>query len=165
MNEDDAISDLFYRELDPVICIYECPVRAFKECQNLPKASYVGDLLVEEEGDGVSLTAIEPRVLWQQIVDKKAPKVIDVREPGEFRRSHVPGSDLVPLSTIITTTTRNGYDEPIVLVCRSGRRSKRAAAVLKAHGYKDIKVLNGGMAAWEEAHLLTAVEYEMKSTE
>ena len=35
--EDDAIGHLFYHVLDPVVCIYECPVRAFKECQNLPK--------------------------------------------------------------------------------------------------------------------------------
>jgi SulP family sulfate permease len=165
LNEDDAISRLFYRELDPVICIYECPVRAFKECQNLPKASFVGDLFVEETMNGASLAKIDSRVLWQKMVDKTAPTVIDVREPSEFRRSHVPGSMLIPLSGMMTDALTIAHDKPIVLVCRTGRRSKRAAALLKTRGFDEIMVLNGGIAAWEDAHLLTAVEYEMKPTE
>ncbi|MFO7536611.1 MAG: SulP family inorganic anion transporter, partial [Chloroflexota bacterium] len=36
LSEDEAISHIFRHVLDPAICIYECPVRAFKECQNLP---------------------------------------------------------------------------------------------------------------------------------
>lgn len=164
LNEDVAISDLFYRELDPVICIYECPVRAFKECQNLPKASFVSDLVVEEAVDSASLATIAPRELWQQIVAQKAPKVVDVREPSEFRRSHVPGSELVPLSALMAGTISVDSEQPFVLVCRSGRRSKRAASLLKARGFNDIVILNGGIAAWEDAHLLTAVEYDMKPT-
>ncbi len=37
LTDDDAIRFLFNRRLDPAICIYECPVRVFQECQNLPK--------------------------------------------------------------------------------------------------------------------------------
>jgi SulP family sulfate permease len=36
LQEDHAVEHLFYKILDPAICIYECDVRAFKECQNLP---------------------------------------------------------------------------------------------------------------------------------
>ncbi len=39
LHEDTAISHIFYRILDPAICIYECELRVFYECQNLPKRS------------------------------------------------------------------------------------------------------------------------------
>jgi SulP family sulfate permease len=40
--DSNALGYLFYKVLDPVVCIYECPYRAFKECQNLPKRSDIG---------------------------------------------------------------------------------------------------------------------------
>lgn len=165
LNEDDAISDLFYRELDPAICIYECPVRAFKECQNLPKADFVGELFVEESEVDLSAGSIAPRTLWQQLITDDPPRVIDVREPSEFRRSHVPGSESLPLSSLMTGDLVFDNDKPVVLVCRSGRRSKRAVAMLHEQGCTDVIILDGGMLAWEEAHLLTGVLYEMQATE
>ena len=47
-----------------------------------------------------------------------------------------------------------------MLVCQSGRRSRRAAAVLHDLGYGDVRLVEGGMQAWEAAGLLTAVEFE-----
>ena len=41
-SEVTAIDHLFHKVLDPAICIYECPVRVFKECQNLPKQQFTG---------------------------------------------------------------------------------------------------------------------------
>ncbi|MCP4623334.1 MAG: STAS domain-containing protein, partial [bacterium] len=38
--EDGAIKHLFYKVLDPAVCIYECNTRTFEECQNLPKYRY-----------------------------------------------------------------------------------------------------------------------------
>jgi SulP family sulfate permease len=49
-------------------------------------------------------------------------------------------------------------DGPVVLVCRSGRRSRLAANWLSNQGFKNIKILEGGMLAWESAELLVAVE-------
>ena len=37
LDPDEAIPFLFHRVLDPAICIYECPMRVFQYCQNLPK--------------------------------------------------------------------------------------------------------------------------------
>jgi len=47
---------------------------------------------------------------------------------------------------------------PVVLVCRTGRRSRRAAAALQSLGYRNIRILEGGTVAWEAATLLTAIE-------
>jgi SulP family sulfate permease len=40
LSEEEAIGHMFHRVLDPAVCIYECPHRALKECQNLPKHFY-----------------------------------------------------------------------------------------------------------------------------
>jgi len=44
-------------------------------------------------------------------------------------------------------------DEPIVLVCRTGRRTTQTICTLQEQGYNNIKNLDGGMVAWEKAGL------------
>ena len=104
-----------------------------------------------------------PHELWQQLrrgPPEQRPIVLDVREPREFRRSHIPEAQSLPLSTLLTHGLALANDRPVVLVCQSGRRSRRAAAVLRDLGYSDVSLVEGGMQAWEAAGLLTAVEFE-----
>lgn len=86
--------------------------------------------------------------------------MIDVREAREFKLAHIPGSQSYPLSTILQGEVDLAMDARLVLVCRSGRRSRRAGYVLKKRGYEHISVLNGGTSAWEAAGLLEAVTFE-----
>jgi sulfate permease, SulP family len=159
LDEDGAIGHLFYRVLDPAICIYECPVRVFRECQNLPKPFH-GDgstgILVPTTRMTVEPPAIEPRALWLALRDPTPPLVIDVREPREFRQGHVPGSQLIPLPALLADLDQAPRDRRVVLVCRGGRRSARAAAALQAAGHPNVAALRGGMLAWESACLLEA---------
>jgi SulP family sulfate permease len=163
--EDGVISELFHHVLDPAICIYECPVRVFRECQNLPKR----DDLIGFHGPGwpsvdgtAPLPLIEASDLWQALHGpvEERPTVIDVREAREFKLAHIPGSQSYPLSTILQGEVDLAMDARLVLVCRSGRRSRRAGYVLKKRGYEHISVLNGGTSAWEAAGLLEAVTFE-----
>lgn len=84
-------------------------------------------------------------------------RVVDVREPWEFKGplGHVDGSELVPLNDFMGSVGGWSEDEPILLVCRSGRRSGNACQSLVEHGYPPEKVLNlaGGMIAWNQARL------------
>jgi len=156
--DDSAIGYLFHRVLDPAICIYECDVRAFKECQNLPKYEYPGEIPFHTEIPAESIPTIAPGVLWQQLRSGAQARVVDVREPREFRHGHIPGALSLPLSLFVTDQADLSGESALVLVCRSGRRSTRAAAYLKKHGYDQVQVVAGGMLAWENAGLLTAVE-------
>jgi SulP family sulfate permease len=171
LDEDDAIGHIFHHVLDPAICIYECPVRAFRECQNLPKRFDLLDLSLPGPGVGGARPAnganptptVAPRELWRSLrltPTAQHPALLDVREPREFRRSHIAEAQSVPLSTLLRDGLTLVNDRPIVLVCRSGRRSRRAAAVLKSLGFSDVTLIEGGMQAWESAGLLTAVEFE-----
>ncbi len=83
-------------------------------------------------------------------------RLVDVREPDELgaELGHVAGVENIPFSTVLqVASSRFGKDEPVVLVCRSGRRSGQAAEALTAAGYSCIMNMAGGMIAWNEARL------------
>ena len=159
LDQDDAIGHLFHRVIDPAVCIYECPVRAFKECQNLPKQSYPGELGLDVEIAPQSVPNVSAEALWDELRGTAPPQVIDVREPREFKRAHIAEARSIPLPVLLNHTDEIVHDRPVVMVCRSGRRSARAIALLQERGYDDsVRVLRGGMIAWEDANLLEAVE-------
>lgn len=169
LDDDIAIHHIFHHVLDPAICIYECPVRAFRECQNLPKRFELLDGapaiqgVVASTGPRLDAPLIAPRELWRVLrltSPSQHPAVLDVREPREYRRSHIAEAQSVPLSSLLKGGLTVANDRPIVLVCQAGRRSRRAAAVLRDLGYGDITVVEGGMQGWEAAGLLTAVEFD-----
>jgi rhodanese-related sulfurtransferase len=82
-------------------------------------------------------------------------RVVDVREPAEFAGDlgHAPGAEIVPLATIETAARTWDKDQEIVLVCRSGARSTRAATLLALMGFRRPMNMVGGMIAWNEARL------------
>lgn len=62
--------------------------------------------------------------------------VIDVRTPAEFASGHVPGARNIPHDEIEKRLAEVGpADAPVVLYCRSGRRSGIAAQALREKGY------------------------------
>lgn len=159
-SEDEVISHLFYHYLDPAICIYECPVRIFRECQNLPKRIDLPHMPLLTNGAVLEdVPQLTPEALWERLHEKEPPLVIDVREPREFRRGHIPAAQLIPLPKLLLEGVNLSPEQPIVLVCRRGRRSRRAAYALKQLGCQNLTMLQGGMIAWEAAGLLEAVEF------
>lgn len=159
LDPDQAISHLFYRVIDPAICIYECPVRTFQECQNLPKHTSPGGISLDVQVSTSGVPVVAAQVLWNELHGDHPPQVIDVREPREFRRGHIPNARLLPLPKLLERIDQVPLDEPVVIVCRGGRRSTRATALLMERGYGDVRVLRGGMIAWEGEGLLEAVEH------
>lgn len=158
LDEDTAIEYLFYRVLDPAICIYESNVRVFRECQNLPRPDYPVEIPLYDEISADDADEIAPTDLWHCLREDHAPLVIDVREPREFRQGHVPQSRLIPFTQLITDIQQLPRSRSVVLVCRGGRRSARVFAVARDTGYTNVKILQGGMVAWESAGLLAAVD-------
>jgi SulP family sulfate permease len=146
--------------LDPAVCIYECEVKVFKECQNLPKQTLPAGLTLHTDQPTQPAPSVTARTLWEQMHTAAPPLIYDVREPREFQRAHIPESHLLPLPKVLTETVVLPRDQRIVLACRSGRRSLRAAHALAQQGYSNVAVLDGGLMAWEAAGLLEAVDLE-----
>jgi SulP family sulfate permease len=156
--EEHAIFYLFHRVLDPPTCIYECAVRVFKECQNLPKQIFVSDMVFA--ADSISnLPCISAQELQQALINGRGPLVIDVRESREFSKSHITQAQSVPLSAILARPFDLPKDRDIVLVCRGGWRSQRVVILLQAQGYQNLRFLQGGMLAWEAARLKETVSH------
>ncbi len=82
------------------------------------------------------------------------PVVIDVRSAQEFGfHGHIAEAKLIPLNEIQQRVAEIPSDRPLVLVCRTSRRSARAARFLLAQEISDVQVLDGGMLAWTKAGL------------
>jgi rhodanese-related sulfurtransferase len=77
--------------------------------------------------------------------------VLDVRSPAEFEGVHIPGAYNVPLDTLgeHAAEIQRHVDQPVVLVCRSGMRASQAEQRLATAGMGNVRVLDGGMLAWE----------------
>lgn len=100
-------------------------------------------------------------------LEKPNVRILDVRTPAEHAASHIPGSYNVPLATLAEHRTElaRHLDGPaahpldsrqpgqgdVVLVCRSGARATQAERALAAAGRSDLRILDGGMLAWEKA--------------
>ncbi len=163
LDDDTAISKLFYHVLDPAVCIYECEFKVFKECQNLPKQTLPAGLTLHTDQPSQPAPSIAARTLWEQLHTPTPPLIYDVREPREYQRAHIPQSHLLPLPKMLTETVNLPRDRHIVLTCRTGRRSQRAAQALTQQGYHNVAVLEGGLVAWEAAGLLEAVDLKEDS--
>jgi glyoxylase-like metal-dependent hydrolase (beta-lactamase superfamily II)/rhodanese-related sulfurtransferase len=87
-----------------------------------------------------------------------AARVIDVREPDEYTGplGHIETAELVPLATLEQAAAPWDMALPLVLVCRSGGRSAKAALALRALGFTKIASMRGGMTRWNEGHLPVA---------
>ncbi len=78
-------------------------------------------------------------------------RVVDVREPQEVAAGRLPFGEHIPLAQVGAAAARWDPDEPVLLVCRSGRRSARAALTLEKMGFSHAASVNGGVLAWERA--------------
>jgi len=76
--------------------------------------------------------------------------VIDVREPDEYTEGHVPGARLIPLAEVPDRLDEIPSAEPVLVICKSGGRSLRAAEYLVAQGVAATNVA-GGTLAWIES--------------
>jgi glyoxylase-like metal-dependent hydrolase (beta-lactamase superfamily II)/rhodanese-related sulfurtransferase len=80
--------------------------------------------------------------------ESDAPLVVDVRTPAEYRSVHLEPSVSLPLDEIARRRGELRPDRELVLVCRTGARARLAATEL---GGLRTRVLEGGIAAWQEA--------------
>jgi len=89
----------------------------------------------------------------QEAVRDGRVRVLDVRTPAEFETMHIPGAYNVPLDTLREhrDELRNHLDDDVVLVCRSGVRATQAEQALAGVGLPNLRVLDGGILAWEQA--------------
>jgi adenylyltransferase/sulfurtransferase len=92
----------------------------------------------------------EPRALKAAIDAGKAPFLLDVREPYEYKLVHLEGAKLIPLGQLPERLSELDKESEIVVYCHSGERSATATTLLKSSGFANVKNLKGGIKAWAE---------------
>ena len=81
---------------------------------------------------------------------KDGATLLDVREKSEWNAGHAPIAKHVPLGRIAEAPRRLPADRTVVVVCRSGNRSRQATVALRQQGINAIN-LAGGMHAWAQS--------------
>jgi rhodanese-related sulfurtransferase len=74
-------------------------------------------------------------------------QLIDVREDFEYEMSNL-GGTLIPLGGILIESEKISRDKPVVVMCRSGKRSAAAIMQLEQQGFTNLYNLTGGILAW-----------------
>lgn len=77
-------------------------------------------------------------------------RLLDVREQDEWNLGHAPHASHIPLGDLPSRLTELPEQRPLHVICRSGGRSGRAVAFLRANGVDAVNV-SGGMLAWQAA--------------
>ncbi len=77
-------------------------------------------------------------------------QVIDVREPEEYRIAHIAGARLLPLSQLTQRWRELDPEQSYYLHCKSGGRSMQALQFLRQQGFKHLRNVQGGIAAWSD---------------
>ena len=85
---------------------------------------------------------------WLADSERKAPVLLDVREPWEFETCHIPESQLMPMSSIPARQEELDPEQAIVCICHHGGRSMQVAHFLERNGFNQILNLTGGVHAW-----------------
>jgi rhodanese-related sulfurtransferase len=77
-----------------------------------------------------------------------APLLLDVREPIEYRFCHIEGSTSLPMGQVFLSLEDLDPEREIVVICHHGMRSAQVVNFLLSHGFKNVRNLSGGVAAW-----------------
>jgi rhodanese-related sulfurtransferase len=99
---------------------------------------------------------IESDELQRRLAAGDKVMLLDVRQPEEFASppGHLPGAINVPLAELADRTAELvRRQQPLVVVCKTDRRSARAAAELLAAGHTNVAVLRGGTDGWHQRGL------------
>src|SRR5262249_11556171 len=91
------------------------------------------------------ITAVE---LKQRMDRGEQLNVVDVREPNEYQINRIPGAKLIPLGEIPRRYAELDPDQELIVHCKMGGRSAKAADFLRSVGFKRVLNLKGGILDW-----------------
>ena len=100
-------------------------------------------------GKGLSPTEA---TIW---INRRKAAVLDLRSEDDYKAGHLPGAKHVPFEQMakVMEKLKLNQKNPVVLVCESGVRSRKALAEVKKMGFEEVGALDGGVLAWQAAAL------------
>lgn len=111
-----------------------CGVRPAAEVAHMNTASH-----------GFEITSVE---LKQRMDRGERLRIVDVREPNEYQINKIPGAELIPLGELPRRYAELDAEEELIVHCKMGGRSAKAADFLRSVGFKRVLNLKGGVLDW-----------------
>ncbi|MCE0492472.1 FAD-dependent oxidoreductase [Vibrio salinus] len=97
------------------------------------------------------LVGISPEKLYKKLSDNEKPFILDVRGPDEFEEMRLGiGETLIPLGVLRQRLDELPEDKnaEIICFCKISLRGYEASLILKAYGWTNVKVMEGGVVSW-----------------
>jgi rhodanese-related sulfurtransferase len=89
-----------------------------------------------------------------RLINREKGVLIDISEPAEYAAAHASNSRNIPFGKLEgSKDLPSNKALPLLLLCPSGARAKRAVATLRKLGYAKAAAVSGGLKAWQEAQL------------
>ena len=101
-------------------------------------------------GSSFAFTDLSVDQVKAKIDAKEDIVLLDVREPSEFEGGHIRGAINRPWNSGVLQEKYDSLpkDKPLIVICRSGGRSRAASAFLEEKGFDQVLNMVGGMNAW-----------------
>lgn len=97
------------------------------------------------------MTGIGAREVWEKLQAGENPFLLDGRNPNEYEEMHLGiGETLIPLGALRSRLAELPADKnaEIICFCKISLRGYEAECILRAHGFTNVKVMEGGIMAW-----------------
>ncbi len=94
------------------------------------------------------MVGISSEAVHRKIQNHEDFVFLDVRSPKEHSEVRLPGAKLIPLGVLRRRIGEVPKDKEIITFCKISLRGYEAALILKAAGFTDVKVLDGGVVMW-----------------
>ncbi len=107
-----------------------------------------------------SFESVSPEAFSSQLADEPGAQLVDVRTAEEYAEAHLPAAvniDVKQEDFLAKAQSKLDAGRTVFVYCRSGRRSKDAAAQLAKAGYRVVD-MNGGILEWMQKGLETTQE-------
>lgn len=105
--------------------------------------------LIRGRTGGPSLSPLQATLM----INREDAVVVDIREPEEYARGHIPNAKPIPLGQIDKRLSEleKYKQKPLIVACGSGNRAPSACGTLRKAGFEKVFNLAGGVSAWEQA--------------
>lgn len=92
------------------------------------------------------------------LINREDALVVDLSSYADYEKAHIPGARHVAMSQFDPENKdlAKVRDLPVVVVCKDGRTSAKAAQRLVKAGFQKVHILGGGMLSWKHAQLPVA---------
>ena len=116
-------------------------------CQSAPSKKTDASIAVKPGVSEMTPQEVKPAI------EAAYAQFIDVRTPEEYKSGHAERTKNIPLDTLTQNLDQLEKNEPVYIICQTGKRSMKAAQLLNEAGFPQTVSVVGGTTAWQEAGL------------